>query len=515
MSIAAVHMRSAPQSHFHLPLAAGLAAAVALYLGTLLSIVAIWNRSETYAHGYIILPVSLWLIWRRRDELATMRVRPCWPALLPLCVSGAVWLLAELAGVYVVRQYAFVAMLPLVVLVILGASMARALAFPLSFLLLAVPFGEVFIDPLMQFTADFTVSALQMTGIPVLRNGNSFEIPSGSWSVVEACSGVRYLISSFTLGCLFAYLNYRTLLRRLAFVALSIVVPVIANGIRAYLIVLIGHFSGNKLAAGVDHLIYGWVFFGLVMLAMFWIGGLWREEIVQAATPGRTDGHVDIHADSVASGRFVAAALAAIACMAVWPLYAMLAERPVAREQADGLARFSPRWHEVAPFTHWQPAFPAPDSEFRRFYERDAQPVGVTILSYGNSTGSVQLISSANRVLPDDERHWRQIESSERSEVAGGRHFAVRETVLQSGTDKLQVWHVYWIDGRFTASDYTGKLLQARQKLLLRGNAGAAVFLFSPYGKSAEEGRVVIRRFLDDNLGLLEAALPGHGGKDS
>ena len=65
--------------------------------------------------------------------------------------------------------------------------------------------------------------------------------------------------------------------RRLVFIALSIIVPIIANGIRAYLIVMIGHLSNNRLATGVDHVIYGWVFFGFVMMLLFWIGSQWRE----------------------------------------------------------------------------------------------------------------------------------------------------------------------------------------------------------------------------------------------
>ena len=96
--------------------------------------------------------------------------------------------------------------------------------------------------------------------------------------MVEACSGVRYLIASVMVGTLFAYLTYQSLARRIAFVAVSFLVPVLANWLRAYMIVMLGHLSGNKLAVGVDHLIYGWVFFGVVMLLMFWIGARWRED---------------------------------------------------------------------------------------------------------------------------------------------------------------------------------------------------------------------------------------------
>ncbi len=73
-------------------------------------------------------------------------------------------------------------------------------------------------------------------------------------------------------------MTYRSLARRIAFVALSLIVPIFANGIRAYLIVMTGHLSDMSLAVGVDHLIYGWIFFGFVMMLLFWIGSIWRED---------------------------------------------------------------------------------------------------------------------------------------------------------------------------------------------------------------------------------------------
>ena len=81
----------------------------------------------------------------------------------------------------------------------------------------------------MEWTANFTVLGLRLSGIPVFREGLHFVIPSGSWSVVEACSGVRYIIASLTVGSLFAYLSYRSFKRRLIFFGVALVVPVIAN----------------------------------------------------------------------------------------------------------------------------------------------------------------------------------------------------------------------------------------------------------------------------------------------
>ena len=253
---------------------------LAWYGDTAQSMVAIWQRSETFAHGFLIVPISAWMIWRRRHDLAALDLRPNFLVLPLLALVGFGWLLGELAGAGVVQQYALVLMIPLLVWTILGNAVVRALAFPLFFLLFAVPFGEFLLPPLMEYTADFTVFALRLTGIPVYREGLFFTLPSGSWSVVEACSGLRYLIASLTLGCLYAYLTYRSFgAARDLHCRFSVIVPIVANWLRAYMIVMIGHLSGMKYAVGIDHLIYGWLFFGVVMLILFWVGSFWREDL--------------------------------------------------------------------------------------------------------------------------------------------------------------------------------------------------------------------------------------------
>ena len=237
-----------------------LAAILLLYRTTVVDMVSIWERSETFAHAFLVPPIVLWLIWRRRAALAGLSPSPTFSTLVPLAAFALAWLVGDLANLNAVTQFSMTAMLVLATVGVIGMPASREIMFPLAFLFFAVPMGEVFVPQLMEWTASFTVVALRFSGIPVFREGFNFVIPSGSWSVVEACSGVRYLIASFMVGTLFAYLNYRSMRRRLAFMAVAIVVPIIANWVRAYLIVLIGHLSGNKLAVGVDHLVYGWLF---------------------------------------------------------------------------------------------------------------------------------------------------------------------------------------------------------------------------------------------------------------
>ena len=255
-----------------------MAGLIALFWSTAAGMVHIWYNFETYTHGFIIVPISLWLIWQKRHHLAAYTPQPTPVILILLAFSLLVWSLARLTGVQVVEQGAFVSSIIITLVSLLGWQVAKFLAFPLLFLFFAVPMGEDLVPPMMEFTATFTVEALKLSGIPVYRDGLWFSLPSGDWSVVEACSGVRYLIASVTLGVMYAYITYHTLWKRLLFIAMSAIVPILANGVRAYIIVMIGHLSSMKYATGVDHLIYGWVFFGIVMFILFWIGSFWQED---------------------------------------------------------------------------------------------------------------------------------------------------------------------------------------------------------------------------------------------
>ena len=141
-----------------------------------------------------------------------------------------------------------------------------------------MPFGEGLLPILMEWTADVTIGALRVTGIPVYREGNYFVLPSGAWSVVEACSGVRYLIAAFMVGCIFAWLQYRASIKRVVFVCLALAVALVSNWLRAYAIVLIGHLSNNRIGTGViDHNLFGWLIFGAAMFGLFSIGMRWAD----------------------------------------------------------------------------------------------------------------------------------------------------------------------------------------------------------------------------------------------
>ncbi|WP_426071139.1 exosortase A [Janthinobacterium sp. DSP2-3-3] len=486
-----------------------LAAIVLLYHATFWSMVELWARSQTFAHGFLIVPISCWLAWRQRARLTALAPQPSRQGLLLLGALGLAWLLADAAHVPVVEQYAATAMLPACVLAIFGWPAVRLLAFPLAYLFLAVPFGEVFLEPLIDFTAAFTVTALQWTGVPVFRDGSHFSLPTGNWSVVEACSGLRYLIAALALGALFAHVNFHSTRRRLAVMVAALLVPILANGVRAYLIVMLGHLSNMRLAVGVDHLIYGWLFFGVVVLLLFWLAARWRElPLARAALPPVSPGA------SMAGMR--AAIRASVACLlmaSLWPALALASHRhDGAAMPATVLALPDPpawrRLHEAAPGGQiWQAPYAGAPARFAATYARqdgDGAPVGLQLHWYARQARDAELLT--HQTLPYGARWMPLAHRVQHVSLASGAP-DVRESVLGHGSERLLVWRVYRQGGIVTARPVLVKLLLAQAKLLGMRQDGADIIVFAAYDELAPPPRARLQAFLRAAMPVIERRL--------
>ncbi len=450
------------------------------YRDTALAMVAIWARAETYAHAFIVPPISLWLIWRKRHELAALCPQPTLWLIFPVLATTIFWLMGELTAVNALTQFTFVLTLLLAIVSTLGFRISRRIVFPLAFLLFCVPLGDFMTPTLMEWTAWFTVLALRATGIPAYQEGMQFVIPSGNWSVVEACSGIRYVIASVTIGTLFAYLNYVTLCRRLIFIGISTIVPVIANWLRAYIIVMLGHLSGNKVAAGVDHLIYGWLFFGIVITIMFIIGARWSEvppatkPVPHITPPALTP--VATRAWVVTAGIALLAAAGPLAFVAI--------------DKADGSAapdlaglKLPEEWNDAAPFTNWKPAYANASVERQTTYSREDKTVGLYVGYYRNQDYQRKLVTSTNVLVTSSDPVWSVVSRNRAEVILDGIPASIRTAELLSKDatgHRVVVWQWYWIGGKLTASNIEAKLLTAISRLRGRGDDSAVIILYAP-----------------------------------
>lgn len=259
-----------------------------LYFDSINSMVSVWSQSKTYEHGFLIVPVCLWLIWQEREKFKANMLAIAWfPAVL-LCFPTLLWLIGVTADIGLFEHIAAITSLQLIIWAVIGTPLARRYYFPIIYLFFCVPFGEELVPYLQQVTADISVVAVRLSGIPIYREGLYLTIPNGQFEVAEACSGIRFLISSIALGTLFAYLFFSKLWKQLLFILFSSLFPILANGIRAYGIILVGYHSDMTLAAGADHLIYGWFFFSLVTLITFYVASLFSDKKSEVTTINTT-----------------------------------------------------------------------------------------------------------------------------------------------------------------------------------------------------------------------------------
>jgi exosortase A len=272
----------------------GLAALGLAFATEVVTAIETWEGSTAYNHCWLVLPVALWLAWNRRHRLAGLAPRPAPYAAAGALAAGMAWLVAERLGIMEGRQLAATAMTICFIVAVVGWQIGRVMAGPMLYLFFLVPFGAFLVPLLQKVTAWFIVSGLNLMQIPNFHDDLVIEIPAGTFLVAEACAGLRFFVAALAFGGLYALVMFRSPWRRLAVMGLAVVVPIIANGFRALGIVLMGHYLGSAEAAAADHVLYGWIFFSLVILLLVAAGLPFREDaepehavVPPAARPSR------------------------------------------------------------------------------------------------------------------------------------------------------------------------------------------------------------------------------------
>ena len=478
----------------YITLGCSLLLLVAIYWATAVSTVALWS-GDPLSHGYLVIPAAVYLAWSRRKDLESLSPTPAFWALPLLGLLAFLWLLGNLTGTTVIQQFCLVAMIIGLVWGVLGTSAMRALMFPLAFLLFALPLGERLVPMLQDFTAGFAVKMLQLSGVPVLLEGHVISIPKSRWQVAEACGGINYLMSSLTLGYLYAGITYRYWVHRAGFFLASAVMPLVANGLRVYTTILIASLGGTRIAAGMEHYVYGWLVFTIITCLLFATCGRWREEPPEenVALSGPQNARPHVLATSVWGG--VLFATLGILVVGIAPLSAKSLWLQFAAEESTRPKRseVSPPWKAVDRDLYgWTPRFVTPSAEFLQTFDSGNHVVKVYVAYYGANQPGVKLASVTNVLF---EEPWFATAEGHTTVTLEGQSFQVHETVLRSQESSLVVWNWYRVDGTFTGNDYVAKLLFAKSRLF-RSRQGSAAIAVATENQPGIEAATILRDFL-------------------
>jgi EpsI family protein len=195
--------------------------------------------------------------------------------------------------------------------------------------------------------------------------------------------------------------------------------------------------------------------------------------------------------------------------VAVWPvaaarLEAAGADGPPALQAPPSAVG----WQPVAGrLTDWTPRFLGPSALVNQGYGKETMRAGLYVGYYRNQRPGAQLITSQNTLVPSTDRGWRNIGESRRTLVLGPEEMPMIEAKLRGRSTSLLVWQWYWVDGRYVVNPYWVKLLQAKSRLLGRGDDGAIVIVYAPYDVRPLDAERALTDFVDAMLPAITRSL--------
>lgn len=433
---------------------------ISLYWQTFSRIVEMWSISD-YQYGWLVYPVSLYVLLRKRNVLAVTQWRTSIRGVLLAALLVMMWIVARAVGVQILEFASATLLVFATYWALAGTDAMREARFPLLLLLAAVPIGGFLVEPLMRTTAEISSGLLNLAGIPALRDGQFFILPGGSFEVADVCSGLRYLLAGLMASLAYSYVTYSSNAKRLLFIGIIAIVLVITNGVRAFIVMSIASATDMRVLGGYDHVIFGMVLFALVFVAMILVGERFADPINENKQP-----HVGQRRASGGSVSGVLVIMTLITVMA-GPIFGIammnrgapaIADSPL--PHLDGCAKSGDWTSEGAP------EFPQADYQKRGLFSCTDYRTGIYVASYGEQKQGKELITWANRVWPSE---WRRY--ADRSTISiktSGGDANLQQVLVRHPMGWRLIWYWYQVGSSVTSSQNTVKLLEALRAVTLR-----------------------------------------------
>jgi exosortase A len=458
-----------------------VAAIAIIFWPTLSSLFFIWNNNVSYQYCWLILPIMAWLVWERRRELAQLTPHASLWGAAAMGLSAGIWLLGEAGNINLVRHAGLIFLFQSSIWAAFGWHIVRALLFPTVFAVFMIPAGEQFIAPLQQVTAWFCEKLLTLFGVPFTTDGLFIHAPNGTFEVAEACSGIRYLTTMVALGAVYANITFKSTLRRASVMLMAVVFPVVANGVRAWGIIYLGYISDNKIAQGIDHILYGWVFFVFVML--LFIAACWRFADRPLDMPA-----IDLatfkQAAAAKSGRdWLLPALAITAIFAATFTYSKAMWSRSATLQSPSFAAFDvPGWphSDHADHVNYTPIYvKASKDQLAALSDGEGRFVQLYMAVYDRQADGREMVSFGNGAFQnasDDHVGWVWTGNETAPQLQSSP--PPYAFTVYKGQMVRDVWQWFYVNGKILNSPAAAKLEAAKARLL-GGRTDAATLIVS------------------------------------
>jgi len=246
---------------------------VILYYQVIARLVSDWWNDDNYSHGFLIVPIALYFAWERRDALKAAEKKPFVIGIVIVAVSLAIMIAGILGSEYFLPRVSMLGVLAGAILFLFGWNHLKILILPIAFLLLMIPIPAIIFNqivfPLQLLASRFGENTIMVCQIPVLREGNVLHLANTSLEIVEACSGIRSLVTLLTMGIVYGYLLESRIWVRIVLIAATVPIAIVANGIRVAGTGVAAHYYGPEVAEGFTHTFSGWVIFIVALIMLF------------------------------------------------------------------------------------------------------------------------------------------------------------------------------------------------------------------------------------------------------
>jgi exosortase A len=229
-----------------------------------------WSSSDDYSHGFLIVPLSLYFVWQKKERLRTATIKPSWVAFPLVIIALFLYLVAQYAEIMTLASLSMILFLGSSLFLLFGFQFLKICLFPLFLLFFMVPVpAQIYATltiPLQLFVTKITVLIASSIGIPILRDGNVIYLPEHTLQVVQACSGLRSIMMLLTLGLMIAYLSLESNLLRIILFLFAIPIAIFVNVVRVLFMVIALYYYNFDLAEGATHTVFGTMIFCLAVL---------------------------------------------------------------------------------------------------------------------------------------------------------------------------------------------------------------------------------------------------------
>lgn len=246
------------------------------YFPVISGLIRAWARSDDYSHGFVIVPIAIYILWQKRETLRCASFDGAWPGLIVATVALIAYLVSIKGEMQTLGSFSMIFFLWGTVIFLLGFSIFKESLFPLSILFFMIPVPAQLVAtltiPLQLIVTKGSVWLASIIGIPIFNEGNVINMTRCTFEVVQACSGLRSIMTLLTLGAVLAYVTLRSnLLRTLLFV-LAVPIAIAVNIFRVFVMIAVFHFLEVNLSTGTLHTVLGLVVFGIA-LGLFLLAG--------------------------------------------------------------------------------------------------------------------------------------------------------------------------------------------------------------------------------------------------